>query len=83
MAAEQRCEHPSTPALRGRPSMVSEREMEVALDAVDGRTSPQIALDRFISVRTVDNHLRSAYRKMDVDGREGLRQVMEPILPAS
>ncbi len=52
--------------------MVSDREIEVALDASSGLTSPQIAEKRFISVRTVDNHLRSVYRKLDISGRDEL-----------
>lgn len=77
-AAEARCEDPETPALQQRPAVVSDREFEVALDAASGLTSPQIAEKRFISVRTVDNHLRSVYRKLDISGRDELPPYLVP-----
>jgi DNA-binding CsgD family transcriptional regulator/tetratricopeptide (TPR) repeat protein len=80
MAAAGRCEDPATPALQERPAMISDREMEVALDAVAGRTAPEIAAKRYISVRTVDNHLRSVYRKMGAHGRPELLRVLAPAL---
>lgn len=76
IAQEQRCEQPSTPALRSRPTSISSREAQVALDAASGLTSPQIAEARFLSVRTVDNHLHSAYRKLEVSGRSELAAIL-------
>jgi DNA-binding CsgD family transcriptional regulator len=76
---EARCQDPVTPALGARPDTVSEREFEVALDAARGETSADIARLRFISVRTVDNHLRSVYRKLGIGGREELRAVLAPL----
>ncbi|NNE12502.1 MAG: hypothetical protein HKN41_09705, partial [Ilumatobacter sp.] len=76
MAAERHCQQPVTPALSARPSIVSAREIEVALDAADGLTSPEIAERRFISVRTVDNHLRAVYRKLSVSGRDELADLL-------
>lgn len=76
IAHEQRCERPDTPALRRRPSLVSVREIEVALDAASGLTSFQISEKRFISVRTVDNHLSSVYRKLAITGRDQLAGVL-------
>lgn len=75
MDLESSCQSPRTPALNSRPSLVSPREIEVALDAASGLTSPTIAEKRFISVRTVDNHLSSVYRKLGVGGREELAEV--------
>lgn len=72
---ESRCEEPATPALAERPDLVTDREIEVVGDATAGLTSPQIAERRFISVRTVDNHLRSVYRKLAVSGREELSRL--------
>ncbi len=46
--------------------------------AARGYTSPEIAERRYISVRTVDNHLRSVYRKLGVGGRAELSSVLEP-----
>lgn len=76
IAHEARCESPDTPALRDRPTLVSVRETEVALDAASRLTSPQISEKRYISVRTVDNHLRSVYRKLGIGGREELGQIL-------
>jgi DNA-binding CsgD family transcriptional regulator len=76
MAAEGRCQEPLTPALASRPALVTPREMEVALDAAGGMSSLQISEKRYISVRTVDNHLSSVYRKLGVTGREELATVI-------
>ncbi len=70
-----RCEHVATPALVGVPAVLTEREVDVALAAVD-TTSRQIADDLFLSVRTVDNHLASVYRKLGTSGRDGLAAVL-------
>ncbi len=75
-AFERRCEAPDTPALRHRPQLVTSREIEVATRAASGLTSPQIADELFISGRTVDNHLRSVYRKLDIAGREQLAEIL-------
>ncbi len=70
---ESRCGAPSTPALRARPNPVTTREMEIGLEAGAGIASRDIALSRFISTRTVDNHLGSVYRKLGIGSREELR----------
>lgn len=72
MTAQSRCSGLATPAIERRPRLVTERELEVALDAARGLSSPQISQNRFISVRTVDNHLSSVYRKLGLSGREEL-----------
>lgn len=79
MIAERRCEHAWTPAFDARPSLVSDREIEIAVDASAGMTSREIAEKRFISARTVDNHLRSIYRKLDLGGREELSSLLERV----
>ena len=76
VAQERRCEEPSTPALSSRPTGITSREAQVALDAASGLTSAQIAEARFLSVRTVDNHLHSVYRKLSVSGREELADLV-------
>lgn len=45
------------------------REREVATLAANGLTNKQIAGRLYVSVRTVDAHLRSVYSKLAVDGR--------------
>lgn len=72
MVAEGRCQSPRTAALDARRGLVTPRELEVALDAAAGLTSPQISEKRYISVRTVDNHLSSVYRKLSLSGRDEL-----------
>lgn len=72
MTWESRCDGVDTPALRGRPALVGEREWQVAAEAAEGWTSREIAERQFISVRTVDNHLGSTYRKLGLDGRADL-----------
>jgi DNA-binding CsgD family transcriptional regulator len=80
MGWELRCQDPHTPALAARPGLVSEREFEIAMKAAKGHTSPEISRDLYISVRTVDNHLRSVYRKLDVGGRDELAEILSPLL---
>lgn len=80
MTCERSCEGSHTPALMDRPTLVSSREAQVAMAAAAGLTSPGIAESEFISVRTVDNHLRSIYRKLGIGGREELRSLMAPAL---
>lgn len=77
---ELECQEPRTPALAARPALVSARELEVAIDAAKGHTSPEISRDLYISVRTVDNHLRSVYRKLGVGGRDELAEILSPLL---
>lgn len=74
------CQRPRTPALRARPRLVTRREVEVALAAADGRTSAQIASRLVLSRRTVDNHLRSVYRKLALSGRQELPEVLASLL---
>lgn len=75
-ACESLCEGSDTPALRARPNLITAREAEVAVDAAGGLSSSDIADTRFISVRTVDNHLRSVYRKLAIGSREELRELL-------
>ncbi|HSM43745.1 MAG TPA: helix-turn-helix transcriptional regulator, partial [Acidimicrobiia bacterium] len=76
LAYQQQCESPDTPSLRARPPLVTPREIEVAVHASAGLSSPRIAEALFISARTVDNHLSSIYRKLGIGGREDLAQVL-------
>lgn len=69
---ETQCQDSMTPALLNRPEAVTAREFEIALDAATGLTSPEIADKRFLSPRTVDNHLHTVYRKLGVSGRDEL-----------
>lgn len=53
-------------------SALTGRESEVARAALRGLTSREIADTLTLSTRTVDNHLYSVYRKLDIGGRADL-----------
>jgi pimeloyl-ACP methyl ester carboxylesterase/DNA-binding CsgD family transcriptional regulator len=60
------------------------REREVVLAAADGADTQTVAERLFISRRTVEHHLSSAYRKLGVKGRSALVALFreEPPAPA-
>jgi DNA-binding CsgD family transcriptional regulator len=68
------CESPRTPALASTESPVplTDRELEICLLAAEGASSPAIAAQLFLSVRTVNNHLQRAYTKLGVRNRAEL-----------
>ena len=47
-------------------------ERRVAELAAQGRSNPQIAQDLFVTVNTVETHLRRTYRKLDIRSRDQL-----------
>lgn len=51
---------------------LSKREIDIAQLVCAGMSNPEIAEHLFISVRTVENHLRSIYPKVGVHNRTGL-----------
>jgi DNA-binding CsgD family transcriptional regulator len=69
-----RCEGARTPALEtgSEPVALTKRELEVAMLAVRGLTSREIADTLVVSARTVENHLQRAYEKLGVSGRSEL-----------
>ncbi len=60
---------PATPHL-------TRRELEVARLAAQGMSSREISTVLFVSVRTVESHLASAYRKLDIRSRQRLRAAL-------
>jgi len=56
---------------------LSGRELEVARLVVDRKTNPQIAAELFLSVKTVESHLRNIFRKLGVDSRVDVARVVE------
>ena len=48
------------------------REREIAADVAEGLANKHIARRRGVSVHTVENHLRSIFRKTGVDSRTKL-----------
>jgi DNA-binding CsgD family transcriptional regulator len=65
---------PRRTALTGLDALTGS-ERRVADLAVQGMTNKTIAESLFITTRTVEIHLSSAYRKLGVDSRQGLRDV--------
>jgi DNA-binding NarL/FixJ family response regulator len=79
-ALARRCQGASTPALAAltEPLPLTRREREVVTLAAGGLSNREIAERLVVSVRTVDNHLHSAYSKLGVTGREELPAILDP-----
>jgi LuxR family maltose regulon positive regulatory protein len=56
------------------PERLTEREREIASLAACGLRNEEIAQKLFLSVSTVRTHLRSVFRKMDIDRRAKLAE---------
>ena len=73
-------QHPAPPALRmdALPESfrtkynITDREREIILKVVQGKSNADIAGELFISLATVKTHLHNIYRKLDVDSRYDL-----------
>jgi DNA-binding CsgD family transcriptional regulator len=51
---------------------ITEREREIILKVIEGKSNAEIAEELFISLATVKTHLHNIYRKIDVDSRYDL-----------
>lgn len=58
------------------PPCLTQREAEIAAFAAQGLASRQIADKLYLSVRTVNNHLATAYTKLGVHSRDELAEVL-------
>ncbi len=56
---------------------LSERELDVARLVVDRKTNKEIAAELFVSLKTVEAHMRNLFRKLDVSSRVEVARVME------
>jgi DNA-binding NarL/FixJ family response regulator len=56
---------------------LTERELQVARLVVDRKTNPEIAAELFLSLKTVQTHLRNIFRKMGVASRVELARAVE------
>jgi DNA-binding NarL/FixJ family response regulator len=59
------------------PASLTGRELEVARLVVDRRTNPEIAAELFLSIKTVETHLRNIFRKLDAASRVEVARIME------
>ncbi|MER6198782.1 LuxR C-terminal-related transcriptional regulator [Streptomyces sp. NPDC001586] len=74
-----RCVGARTPALRTRSHLaafLTPRETEIALIAVEGLRSREIAAQLHLSIRTVENHLLRVYNKLGINGRAELAEAL-------
>jgi predicted ATPase/DNA-binding NarL/FixJ family response regulator len=56
---------------------LSGRELEVARLVVHRRTNTEIAADLFLSLKTVESHMRNIFRKLDVSSRVEVAHAIE------
>jgi ATP/maltotriose-dependent transcriptional regulator MalT len=56
---------------------LSERELQVAGLVVDRKTNPEIAAELFLSLKTVETHMRNIFGKLGVSSRVELARAVE------
>jgi ATP/maltotriose-dependent transcriptional regulator MalT len=56
---------------------LSARELEVARLVVDRKTNKEIAAELFVSLKTVEAHMRNLFRKLDVSSRAEVARTVE------
>jgi len=54
------------------------QELQVGLLLAEGRTTREAATQLFLSPKTVEYHLRNAYRKLGIHSREELAAALRP-----
>lgn len=69
---------PRRPAQSGADSLTPS-ELRVARLAAEGRSNPEIAQELFVSTKTVETHLSSAYAKLDLSGQGARRQLARAV----
>ncbi|MGA9276588.1 LuxR C-terminal-related transcriptional regulator [Ilumatobacter sp.] len=58
-----------------RVEMPSDRQLEIARLAAEGKSSKDVAAELIVSARTVDNHLAVVYRRFGLSGRHELAEL--------
>jgi DNA-binding NarL/FixJ family response regulator len=66
--------HPRPRRSSRRPDELTSRENDVATLAAQGLTTPEIADQLYLSVNTVEYHLRNVFTKLGINSRRELRQ---------
>jgi DNA-binding NarL/FixJ family response regulator len=56
---------------------LSERELQVARLLVDRKTNREIAAELFVSLKTVEAHVRNLFRKLDASSRVEVARTVE------
>ena len=64
------------------PTSFTHRKLEIIEQAANGHTSREIAEHLYVSPRTVDNHLHTIYRRLDISGREQLARLIADAAPS-
>ena len=67
---------PGAPGASGVASL-TERELQVARLVVDRRSNREIAAELFLSLKTVETHMRNLFRKLDVSSRVDVARSIE------
>jgi DNA-binding CsgD family transcriptional regulator len=67
---------PRREALLSGPASLTPSERRIAELAAGGHSNPQIASSLFVTPKTVEYHLRNAYRKLDIQTRGELPQAL-------
>lgn len=81
-AQRQRCQDYAQSLPGGEPTgqgdslgLLTRRERDIVALAIRGLSDRQIAADLHVSVRTVEGHLYRSYAKLNIKGRDELRQI--------
>jgi DNA-binding NarL/FixJ family response regulator len=61
----------------GKVASLTGRELEIARLVVDRRTNPEIAAELFLSIKTVETHLRNIFRKLNATSRVEVARIVE------
>ena len=67
---------PRRDMLLSGPASLTPSERRIAELAAIGHSNREIAQTLFVTPKTVEYHLRNAYRKLDIDGRARLTEVL-------
>jgi DNA-binding CsgD family transcriptional regulator len=53
------------------------QELQIAMVLAEGRTTREAATKLFLSPKTIEYHLRNAYRKLGINSRDALKQALK------